>query len=170
MEDPPKKRLRAKQPHQSPLGTLSPPAEPVLASWPCSQANTPWHGWVWLSAHLPGHGGPVEACQQKQFCTGSHCGSQLAGSRSSAFPKASLSPAEGPLWSRRKNGGGQAGCPGGVWSQSCFLSSLPAPQDLSVRLCPQAGMSHRSQGPALVCPFQEASLTPKPTPHSLLET
>lgn len=101
--------------HLAPSG---PPAGPAVVCWPCSQADTrQGPGQVGCCTHLLGHGGPAEACRQKQFCTGSHCGSQLAGQRSSAFRRASLSPTAGPLWSGRKNGSGHAGCPGSALSR-----------------------------------------------------
>lgn len=57
----------------STLGSTSPHFPALQPGW-CTRACM-----VCCGTHLPGHGGPAEVCWQKQFCTESHCGSQLAG-------------------------------------------------------------------------------------------
>lgn len=77
------------------------PHQPWL---PCPATKPECHGQgrVWPGTHLHGYGGPAAACRLKQSCRGSHCGSQLAGQLSSAFPRASSNLAEVPLLGRRK--------------------------------------------------------------------
>lgn len=78
-------------------------------SGPATMPGCHGQGGLWPGTHLPGPGGPVAASRRKRSCRGSRCGSQLAGQLSSAFPGASLNPAEVPLLGR----GGKSG-----WSRS----------------------------------------------------